>query len=152
MGLEIRCTSPAETMAVGRRLASLLRPGDVVLVEGELGSGKTTFISGVAEGLGVDEKITSPTFILARTYSGLVPLTHADVYRMDTLGEVADLDLIEEAAEGVLMIEWGTAVEQSMPASRLVVQLEVAEGDAARLLRFNPLGDWNARPLGELEL
>lgn len=151
MGVEIRCTGPAETMAVGRRLASLLRPGDVVLLEGDLGAGKTTFIAGVAEGLGVDEEITSPTFILARTYSGLVPLTHADVYRMDTLGEVADLDLIEEAADGVLMIEWGTAVEQSMPASRLVVHLEVS-GQDTRILRFDPLGDWSDRPLEELEL
>ena len=151
MGVEIRCVGPAETMAVGRRLASLLRPGDVVLVEGQLGAGKTTFISGVAEGLGVDEEITSPTFILARTYSGLVPLTHADVYRLDTLGEVADLDLIEEAADGVLMIEWGTAVEQSMPPSRLVVHLEVS-GPDTRLLRFDPLGEWNTRPLEELEL
>ncbi len=151
MGLEIRCTTPAETMAVGRRLASLLRAGDVVLVEGELGAGKTTFISGVAEGLGVDEEITSPTFILARTYSGLLPLTHADVYRMDTLAEVADLDLIEEAADGVLMVEWGTAVEQSMPASRLVVQFEVDEAEV-RLIRFSPFGEWNSRPLGELEL
>ncbi|MEE8490747.1 MAG: tRNA (adenosine(37)-N6)-threonylcarbamoyltransferase complex ATPase subunit type 1 TsaE [Acidimicrobiia bacterium] len=151
MGVEIRCTGPAETMAVGRRLASLLRPGDVVLIEGDLGAGKTTFIAGVAEGLGVDEEITSPTFILARTYSGLVPLTHADVYRMDTLGEVADLDLIEEAADGVLMIEWGTAVEQSMPASRLVVHLEVS-GQDTRILRFDPLGDWSDRPLEELEL
>lgn len=151
MGVEIRCTGPAETMAVGRRLASLLRPGDVVLIEGDLGAGKTTFIAGVAEGLGVDEEITSPTFILARTYSGLVPLTHADVYRMDTLGEVADLDLIEEAADGVLMVEWGTAVEQSMPASRLVVHLEVS-GQDTRILRFDPLGDWSDRPLEELEL
>lgn len=151
MGVEIRCTGPAETMAVGRRLASLLRPGDVVLIEGDLGAGKTTFIAGVAEGLGVDEEITSPTFILARTYSGLVPLTHADVYRMDTLGEVADLDLIEEAADGVLMIEWGTAVEQSMPASRLVVHLEVS-GQDTRILRFDPLGDWSDRPLEELDL
>ena len=151
MGVEIRCTGPAETMAVGRRLASLLRPGDVVLIEGDLGAGKITFIAGVAEGLGVDEEITSPTFILARTYSGLVPLTHADVYRMDTLGEVADLDLIEEAADGVLMIEWGTAVEQSMPASRLVVHLEVS-GQDTRILRFDPLGDWSDRPLEELEL
>lgn len=151
MGLEIRCATPAETMAVGRRLASLLRAGDVVLVEGELGAGKTTFISGVAEGLGVDEQITSPTFILARTYTGLLPLTHADVYRTDTLAEVADLDLIEEAADGVLMIEWGTAVEQSMPASRLIVQFEVDETEV-RLLRFSPLGEWNSRPLGELEL
>ena len=151
MGLQIRCTSRAETMAVGRRLASLLRQGDVVLVEGDLGAGKTTYISGVAEGLGVDEEITSPTFILARTYQGLVPLTHADVYRMETMGEVADLDLVEEASEGVLIIEWGTAVEQSMPASRLVVHLEVDEEDA-RLVSFEPLGDWNSRPLGELEL
>ena len=145
------CPSPAATMAVGRRLASLLRSGDVVLVEGDLGAGKTTFVSGVAEGLGVEERVTSPSFILSRTYEGLLPLTHADIYRLTSLGEVADLDLIEEALEGVLVIEWGNAVEQVMPESHLRVRIEVGD-DEARTLHLIPHGEWVGRPLREIEL
>ena len=151
MIVEIPCDSPAETMAVGRRLASLLRGGDIVLVEGELGSGKTTFVSGVGDGLGVDEPVTSPTFILMRTYEGLLPLTHADVYRLGSLGEIADLDLIEEALEGVLMVEWGTAIDQVMPSDHLVVHIEVT-GEESRLLQLIPHGEWVGRPLREVQL
>lgn len=151
MTLELECPQPADTMAVGRRLASLLRAGDVVLVEGQLGAGKTTFVSGVAEGLGVDVPVTSPSFILSRTYDGLLPLTHADIYRLTSLGEVADLDLIEEAMEGVLVIEWGNAIEQVMPESHLLVRIEVGE-DESRTLILLPHGEWVGRPLREVEL
>lgn len=151
MTLQVFCPAPADTMAIGRRLASLLRVGDVVLVAGELGAGKTTFVSGVAEGLGVEDPVTSPSFVLSRTYDGLLPLTHADIYRLTSLGEVADLDLIEEAMDGVLIIEWGNAIEQVMPDSHLLIRIEVDDAEG-RELTFVPHGEWVGRPLREIEL
>lgn len=148
--LVVSSENPAETMAVGRRLATLLRAGDVLLLDGELGAGKTTFVAGIAEGLGVDETVTSPTFILSRTYPGLIPLTHADAYRLGTLGELDDLALTEEAAEGVLVVEWGGAVEQSLPADALFIRIEVT-GDTSRKIHFRPRGSWERRPLTDLQ-
>lgn len=136
-------------MAVGRRLAGLLWAGDVVLVEGELGVGKTTFVAGVAEGLGVEEPITSPTFILMRTYPGLMPLTHADVYRVESLAEIEDLELTEASRDGVLVVEWGTAVEQWMPPDHLVVRIVLGE-DQVRTIQLIPHGLWKSRPLQEV--
>lgn len=151
MTQEFDCATPAETMALGRRLAMLLRAGDIILLEGGLGAGKTTFVQGVAEGLGVEEPVTSPTFILARTYQGLTPLTHADAYRLDSFGELDDLDLIEESQEGVLVVEWGTAVEQSLPPDVLVIRMEVETGGARHIV-FRPRGTWKERSLEELQL
>ena len=149
MSVQILCQSPAETMAVGRRLAGLLWAGDVVLIDGELGAGKTTFVAGVAEGLGVDEPITSPTFVLMRTYPGLLSLTHADVYRLETLAEIEDLDLIEASMDGVLTVEWGTAIEQCMPADHLIVRLQVDDA-GSRLVELIPRGSWASRNLEDV--
>jgi tRNA threonylcarbamoyladenosine biosynthesis protein TsaE len=149
VSVEILCATAADTMAIGRRLAGLLWAGDIVLIDGDLGVGKTTFVAGLAEGLGVDEPITSPTFILMRTYPGLLPLTHADVYRIDTLAEIEDLELTEASAEGVLVVEWGTAIEQWMPADHLVVRIRLGE-DETRLVELIPVGNWTTRPLGEI--
>ncbi len=144
------CRTASETMAVGRRLAGLLWAGDVVLIEGDLGVGKTTFVAGMAEGLGVEEPITSPTFILMRTYPGLLPLTHADVYRLETLAEIEDLELTEASMDGVLAVEWGTAIEQWMPADHLVVRLSLEDAETRRV-QLVPYGGWAARPLQELQ-
>lgn len=149
MSVEVLCPTAADTMAVGRRLAGLIWAGDVVLIDGELGVGKTTFVAGLAEGLGVEEPITSPTFILMRTYSGLLPLTHADVYRLDTLAEIEDLELTEASADGVLAVEWGTAIEQWMPADHLVVRLRLGD-DEVRRIELVPYGNWATRPLQEV--
>ena len=149
MSVEITCETAAHTMAVGRRLAGLLWAGDVLLIEGELGAGKTTFVAGLAEGLGVDEPITSPTFILMRTYPGLMPLTHADVYRIERLAEIEDLELTEAARDGVLAIEWGTAVEQWMPSDHLVVRITLGD-DEVRTIELEPRGRWKTRPLQEV--
>lgn len=138
-------------MALGRRLATLLRAGDVLLLEGDLGAGKTTLVAGIAEGLGVEEQVTSPTFILARTYQGLTPLTHADAYRLDTMGELDDLDLIEESQHGILAVEWGTAVEQSLPTDVLIIRIEM-EPEGARRMSLVPRGKWKERNLSELQL
>ncbi|MBT8247265.1 MAG: tRNA (adenosine(37)-N6)-threonylcarbamoyltransferase complex ATPase subunit type 1 TsaE [Acidimicrobiia bacterium] len=149
MSVEVLCPTSADTMAVGRRLAGLIWAGDVVLIDGELGVGKTTFVAGLAEGLGVEEPITSPTFILMRTYPGLLPLTHADVYRLDTLAEIEDLELTEASADGVLAVEWGTAIEQWMPADHLVVRLRLGD-DEVRRIELVPYGNWATRPLQEV--
>ena len=106
-------------------------------------------MAGLAEGLGVEEPITSPTFILMRTYSGLLPLTHADVYRLDTLAEIEDLELTEASADGVLAVEWGTAIEQWMPADHLVVRLRL-DDDEVRRIELVPHGNWTTRPLQEV--
>lgn len=149
MSVEILCQTAAETMAVGRRLAGLLWAGDVLLIGGELGAGKTTFVAGLAEGLGVEEPITSPTFILMRTYPGLLSLTHADVYRLETLAEIEDLELTEASLDGVLAVEWGTAIEQWMPADHLVVWLHMTD-DEGRRVELIPSGNWATRPLREV--
>jgi tRNA threonylcarbamoyladenosine biosynthesis protein TsaE len=149
--VELRCPSEADTRAVGRRIANLFRPGDVVLLAGELGSGKTVFAGGIGEGLGVEERVISPSFILARRYEGLLPLVHADIYRIGSSAEIDDLDLRGAASDGVLVVEWGHAAEPSFGDDRLVVWFQV-EGDGVRRIRLEPHGTWADRPLAEVAL
>ena len=149
--IEIPTNSPAETLALGRHLAALLRAGDIVLLAGRLGAGKTLFAAGVGEGLGVEEQLTSPSFILARAHQGFLPLVHADVYRLGTSAEFEDLDLPEQARDGVLLIEWGDVVAHGVPEDHLLVHIDIA-GDSERMFRFAPSGAWMQRPLGELSL
>lgn len=131
-------------------MAALLRPGDVIALVGNLGAGKTVLAGGIGEGLGVEEEITSPSFLLVKRYeSGFMPFTHCDVYRLSSMSEFNDLDVVDEAADGVLVIEWANAVSGGLPADRLVVKLDV-DGDAQRTLRFAKSGGWVDRPLGEV--
>ena len=149
--IEIASNTPAETLALGRRLAAMLRAGDIVLLAGKLGAGKTLFAAGIGEGLGVEEPLTSPSFILARAHEGFMPVVHADVYRLGTSAEFEDLDLPEQARDGVLLIEWGDVVAQGVPEDHLVVEIEVT-GESERMFKFCPAGAWATRPLGELTL
>lgn len=145
-----RTDTPAETLALGRRLASVLAPGDIVLLGGRLGTGKTLLTAGIAEGLGVTDPIVSPTFVIARVYlDGFLPLVHADVYRLGSILEFEDLDLEETAASGVLVIEWGEAVEDAIAEDRLVIEIEI-DGESARRFRFLPHGSWMERSLEEV--
>ena len=106
--IEVRCPEAADTQAFAGRLASTLRPGDVIVLVGGLGAGKTLFTGGLASGLGVEEPVVSPSFVLVRQYSsGFMALVHVDVYRLGSLNEFDDLDVFELAEEGVLVIEWG---------------------------------------------
>jgi tRNA threonylcarbamoyladenosine biosynthesis protein TsaE len=107
-----RTGSAAETEAVGERLAAELKPGDVVLVSGELGAGKTTLIRGAARGLGVDEPVTSPTFTIGQTYRGRLPISHLDLYRLADLGQ-EDPALLDDylTPDAVAFIEWPSAAE-----------------------------------------
>lgn len=149
--IEIATASPSETLALGRHLAALLRAGDVVLLAGRLGVGKTVLAAGIGEGLGVEEPLTSPSFILARAHDGFLPVIHADVYRLGTIAEFEDLDLPEQARDGVLLIEWGDVVAHGVPDDHLLVRIETG-GEHERRFRFVPSGSWLHRPLAELKL
>ncbi|MDX1689915.1 MAG: tRNA (adenosine(37)-N6)-threonylcarbamoyltransferase complex ATPase subunit type 1 TsaE [Acidimicrobiia bacterium] len=151
MKIDLVCATEADTRAAGRRLASLLRVGDVVLLGGSLGAGKTVFASGIAEGLGVSQTVTSPTFVLAKSYDGLMRMVHADVYRIGSSGEFEDLDLLTEAADGVLVVEWGDVVEQALPDDHLMVRLEPGP-DGSRSVSLIAHGSWSRRPLEEMRL
>jgi tRNA threonylcarbamoyladenosine biosynthesis protein TsaE len=132
--------SAGETRALGRALASVLEPGDVVLLEGELGTGKTTLVQGIAAGLGVGDAVTSPTFAIVQEYEGRVGLAHVDVYRLDHVQEVHDLGLEEAIDAGrVVVVEWGAAVVQALPAEHLLVRLEMS-GDDDRLVTITAHG------------
>ena len=147
--IRLRCADAAATRAAGRRLAGLLRPGDVVLLSGDLGAGKTVFAGGIGEGLGVEDPVVSPTFVLVRHYRGLLPMTHADIYRLGTSAEIEDLDLSDEADEGVLVVEWGDAAPQAFGEDHLLVRFTVHD-DGVRTLDLSPHGAWAERPLQEV--
>ena len=148
--IEVNCPEPADTQAFAGRLASIVRPGDVIILAGGLGVGKTLFTGGLAAGLGVDETVVSPSFVLVRQYqSGFMPLVHVDVYRLGSLNEFDDLDVFELAENGVLVIEWGDAVESTIPDDHLRVDFSVSEDDK-RMLRLVPNGSWSQRDLQEV--
>ena len=133
--LDIAATSAEETRAVGRAVASLLVPGDVVSLTGDLGAGKTTFVQGAAAELGVGEPVLSPTFTLVREYRGDSPIYHLDVYRLERLQEVLDLGF-EEILDrgGLVFVEWGDAIEALLPEAYLQIELRVPEHGDGRLL------------------
>lgn len=145
--IELATANQEETRAVGRRLAKLLQTGDVILLAGELGVGKTVLAAGIGEGLGVTDQVVSPSFVLVRTYQASLPLTHADVYRVGSLAELSDLDLFEQP--GALVVEWGQAVQGAMPPDHLLIELEFSESDTRRL-RMIPRGNWQSRGLEEV--
>lgn len=138
-----------ETRALAGALAELLQPGDIVLLSGDLGAGKTAFAQGLAAGLGVAEQVTSPTFTLVRSYpDGRLPLHHLDVYRLDHLQEALDLGLPELVDSGaVTVIEWGEVVIPVLPPDRLDVRLVSLPGDDEddRRLGVEPVGAWVRR-------
>lgn len=135
------------TLALARRLAELLRPGDVVLLEGELGAGKTCFVRGIAEGLGVRERVLSPTFTLLREYEGRLPLYHLDAYRLEGPWDLHDLGLEEYLeGQGVLAVEWADRARGFFTGEHLDVSLAFAEGGEARRVVMRPRGDsWKER-------
>jgi tRNA threonylcarbamoyladenosine biosynthesis protein TsaE len=140
-------TSAEHTRALGAALGGILRPGDVVVLAGDLGAGKTTFAQGVARALGVVERVTSPTFTIVHEHDGRVPLAHVDVYRLGSLGELYDLGFEEVIDEGrVTLVEWGDMVARALPTDRLMVRLELVADDDERFVTFVPHGaQWRER-------
>ncbi len=137
--------SPEKTSQLGASLAHLLEPGDVVLLDGELGAGKTTFTSGLAHGLGVQETIWSPTFTLVRILtSGRIPLAHVDLYRLKLVGEIDELGIDELLEQGsVVVVEWGEPAAGIFGPSYLEIKLAYdlsAVGDSNRHITLEGFG------------
>lgn len=144
--ISVRTRSPAGTRALGEALAALLAPGDVVLLIGGLGSGKTTFVQGLARGLGYAGDVTSPTFTLSRTYAGRLELVHVDLWRLDRRSEILDLGLDEELENGAVVVaEWGEGAEPLFGGHALVIRLERAGGEEERDIVVEPRGPWRER-------
>lgn len=141
--IERRTASPEETEAAGAALAPVLRSADVVLLVGGLGSGKTTFVRGIARGLGFEGDVTSPTFTLSHSYEGRLPILHADLWRLERLAEIEQLAL-DEDLEAVVLVEWGEAAEAIFPDA-LLVTLTVLD-DTGRLIAIDARArEWAAR-------
>lgn len=133
----VRSASPAETEAAGARLAERLAPGDVVVVGGDLGAGKTTLIRGACRALGVEGPVTSPTFTIGQRYSGRVPVSHLDLYRLGGLeGEDPALlaDYLDEAS--VAFVEWPAAAESELAGKRVTEARLGHRGGDAREIRI----------------
>lgn len=129
--LVLHTAGAAETRALGRRLGRLLAAGDVLLLAGPLGAGKTTLAQGIGEALTVPGHVTSPTFVLLQQHDGRLPLYHADLYRLGDADEVAELALDEQAAAGVLLVEWPERGLDALPADHLWVELALDPPDHA---------------------
>jgi tRNA threonylcarbamoyladenosine biosynthesis protein TsaE len=136
--VKIVSDGPARTKEIGAEMAGDLRPGDIVYLYGELGSGKTVFVKGLCSGLGVDEEVTSPSFVIATEYSGTLKVSHIDLYRLDGV-QVAALPLDEYiASSGVTVIEWADRLGS---AARGVVIHFAIIGEASRELLIEDLRD-----------
>src|SRR5205814_1746645 len=124
-----RVATDADMRALGCRLAAVLRPGDLVVLSGDLGAGKTTLVQGIGAGLGVRGPITSPTFVIARVHPSLAggpALVHADAYRLASPAEVDDLDLDASLETSVAVVEWGGGLVEGLAADRLDVSIDLA--------------------------
>ena len=137
--LALASNSPAETRRLGERMARRLRPGDVLLLQGELGAGKTCLAQGIGKGLRVGATIKSSAFVLLNEYEGRLKMYLADLYRLEDSAEVADLALEEVAADGVLVVEWPDRAWEEMPREHLLVRLRWA-GERARGLSLEARG------------
>ncbi|QOV36206.1 tRNA (adenosine(37)-N6)-threonylcarbamoyltransferase complex ATPase subunit type 1 TsaE [Streptomyces ferrugineus] len=158
MTVELTITSPEQMRELGRRLAKLLRAGDLVMLSGELGAGKTTLTRGLGKGLGVRGAVTSPTFVIARVHPSLgdgPPLVHVDAYRLSGgLDEMEDLDLDVSLPDSVIVVEWGEGKVEELTEERLQLVIHRAVGDTTdevRQVTVTGLGDrWAAADLSVL--
>jgi tRNA threonylcarbamoyladenosine biosynthesis protein TsaE len=140
--------SAAETQELAEALGRVARAGDVILLQGPLGAGKTCFAQGFARGLGVKTVVKSPTFVLVTQHHGRVPLTHVDLYRIEGAHSLDDLGLEERGEGTVLLVEWGEKLATRL-SDGLVVVIEVKDGDV-RVLTPTPLGPRGREWLADL--
>lgn len=143
--MTVTLPTPERTRAVGERLGRALRAGDLVVLTGDLGAGKTTLTQGIGDGLGVRGPVTSPTFVIARVHPTLVdgpPLVHVDAYRLGGSAELDDLDLDTDLASSVTVVEWGEGLAEALGDDRLEIALVADPDDESRSLRLDGHGAW----------
>jgi tRNA threonylcarbamoyladenosine biosynthesis protein TsaE len=137
--LELTTGSPEETQHLGQALGGLVEPGDIILLAGALGAGKTCLTQGLARGLGINDTTPSPTFVIMREFAGRLPLYHMDFYRLE-FNEIGDLGLDDYLyGQGVCAIEWADKGLGVMPAEHLLIEMDYA-GENERRLRLTPRG------------
>lgn len=133
---KITTQTEEETMKIAAKLSLLLRPGDVITLEGSLGAGKTTFTKGIATGLGVKRLVTSPTFTIVKEYEGQLPLYHMDAYRLE--GSDEDIGFSEYFnGEGISVVEWAQFIEDYLPEDFLPIEIKYIE-ETTREIIFKP--------------
>lgn len=135
--------SPEETARIGTTLGSLLRAGDIICLQGELGAGKTCFAKGIARGMGIEGPVTSPTFTLVNEYHGDLTLYHFDVYRLNGSEEMDDIGYEEYFyGDGVTLVEWAERIREVLPAERLDILIDRGtKGEEFREITMLPRGD-----------
>jgi len=136
----------ADTFEFGERLAPLLKPGDLIILNGPLGAGKTVLVQGIGAGLGVEGRVTSPTFVIARVHKGQLPLVHVDAYRLGDF-EIDDLDLDASVEDSVTVVEWGTGKVERLADSYLEVIIERRQDDTRLVELVGHGADWVTRLL-----
>ncbi|MDQ1684914.1 MAG: tRNA threonylcarbamoyladenosine biosynthesis protein TsaE [Frankiaceae bacterium] len=150
MTIEVRGAD--DMRRLGEAIASVAQPGDLVVLTGELGAGKTTLTQGIGSGLGVNGDVLSPTFVIARVHrGGRIPLVHADAYRLSSVEEIDDLDLDASLDESLTVVEWGAGLVERLAGDRLEVRIERSADDAdeTRYVTLHPVGDsWASRIAG----
>ena len=132
MTLNIITSNAAETKALGKKLGALLKAGDCVLLAGELGAGKTTFTQGLASALKIKGDVTSPTFVIAREHKSLTDgpnLVHVDAYRLSTLAEISQLDLVTDIETAILVVEWGKGLVNDLVAEPIQIIINHNDDD-----------------------
>ncbi len=138
--LELITRRPEQTQQLGRRLGKIARPGDVILLVGKLGAGKTCLTQGIAWGLGIKEYAASPSFVLVRELYGRLPLYHIDFYRLEKLEEIAELGLDEYFyGQGVSVVEWAEKALELLPPENLLIEMEYLSENERRL-KLKPSG------------
>jgi tRNA threonylcarbamoyl adenosine modification protein YjeE len=144
--IELYLKNLAATDELAGVVASLARVGDLVVLAGQMGAGKTAFAQAFGRGLAVDGPVTSPTFTLAHTYEGRLRVHHLDVYRLDRLGEVADLAVDELLLDGVVLVEWGDVVADALPPDQLHIELDLGDAPDERRAFVSERGHaWSSR-------
>jgi tRNA threonylcarbamoyladenosine biosynthesis protein TsaE len=138
--------TPEDTRGLGRELAGMLRPGDLVVLVGPLGAGKTALTQGIGAGLGVREPVTSPTFVISRVHrGGRLPLVHVDAYRLGSVADVDDLDLDVTVEDSVTVVEWGQGLVEQLADERLEIRLDRGEDDVRTALLVPHGAGWEER-------
>ncbi len=137
---ELASGGEEETRSLGERLGRVLRKGDVVLLRGDLGTGKTCLTQGIGRGLDCPTPVNSPSYVLMNEYGGRETLFHVDLYRIETVEELDELGLWDYAERGVLVVEWPDRGSDLLPGDGLIVELRYGDRDRERLMRFLPRG------------